>query len=789
MQLPGATTESYATRYAHWVIRWRIPVLALALMAAAVATWGLRDLRFSADYRVYFSADNPQLLDFEALENTYTKTDNILFVLQPGDQQVFTNEMLGIIKALTEDAWQIPYAMRVDSITNFQHTQAAGDDLVVADLVEDPAALDSAGLAGVRTIALQEPALVNRLISKDAATAGIMVTLQLPGDDYTEFIPAAVNRAAAMATTLRSTYPDMTVALTGIAVFSHAETTVSQQDLLRLLPVMYSIFVIAMLALLRSFYGTLVALLVVTLSALSAVGISAWLGMQMNPSTALAPIVILTLAIADSVHLLMTTFQEMRTGSSRQIALVKSLRVNTEPVFLTSLTTLIGFLSLNFSDAPPFRDLGNISAMGVFAAWGFSMTVLPALVSMLPLSVGQSSSPSRLPMEWFGDFIIAHRTSLLWVMTLLALLLAAFIPRLELDDRFIQWFDEDTDFRQDTDFASANLIGPYTLEFSIGSGEAGGIQDPAYLERLEAFAHWLRAQPEVSHVYSLTDIMKRLNKSLHGDEQDWYRLPESRELAAQYLLLYEMSLPYGLDLNSQLNLDKSATRVTVSLQTVPMKGIRAITDRSENWLAENMPGEMQTQATGLTIVFVYLAERNIRSMLGGTALAFLLISVTLMLALRSIRMGLVSLIPNFLPVAMTFGLWGLLVGHIGIIASIITATTLGLIVDDTVHILSKYHRARSLQGLSAHDAIRFSFSHVGTALWVTTVVLVTGFMVLTQSRFALNADMGLLTSITLVFALFMDFLLLPPLLMLLDRDASCNCKTCRKGNPPLSMQQ
>jgi predicted RND superfamily exporter protein len=541
---------------------------------------------------------------------------------------------------------------------------------------------------------------------------------------------------------------------------------------------MYGLMVALMLVLLRSVSGTLATLLVVSLSAAAAVGLSAWLGMRMNVSSALAPVIIMTVSVADSVHILMTALYEMREGRSKTEALVESLRVNAEPVFLTSLTTSIGFLSLNFSDAPPFRDLGNVAAMGVVAAWALSMTLLPALMSVLPVRVKSRRTGARLPMDRFGDFVVANRTSLLWGVGLGALLVMALIPRIEIDDRFVKWFDRSLAFRVDTDFATANLVGPYSFEFSIDSGEAGGIAEPAYLGRLEAFAAWLRAQPEITHVNSFTDVMKRLNRDMHEGEPTWYRLPEQRDLAAQYLLLYEMSLPYGLDLNSQINVDKSATRLTAILDTIPQRQVRDLAARAEAWLAANMPRAMQAKATGTIIIFVYLAERNIRSMLTGTALAFLLIAGTLVIALRNLRVGLISLLPNCLPVLISFGLWAIFVGHIGIIASIITATTLGLIVDDTVHILSKYNRARREHCLGTHNAIRFTFSHVGMALWVTTVILVAGFLVLGFSSFRLNSEMGLLTAITLLAALAMDFLLLPPLLMLMDKERQCDCVTC-----------
>jgi predicted RND superfamily exporter protein len=772
--------EMTVQAYARWVIKWRWPVLLASVLVALCAAYGMRYLEFTADYRVFLSEDNPELAAFEALEDTYTKTDNVLFVLQPPDGRVFTREALEVVRGLTEASWRIPHAIRVDSVTNFQHTRVDGDELNVDDLVPVAADMSDVALAEVERIALNEPALIKRLIASDARTAGVMVTLQFPGEDHTVHLPEAISFARNLVRELRTAHPDWTFGMTGVAVLSHAEVEVIGLDLRSLVPVMYGLMVALMLVLLRSLSGTVATLAVVSLSAAGAVGLSAWFGMKLNASSALAPVIIMTVAIADCVHILMTALYELREGRSKTEALIESLRVNAEPVFLTSLTTSIGFLSLNFSDAPPFRDLGNIAAMGVFAAWALSMTLLPALVSVLPIRVRPRQSGTRLAMDRFGDFVVAKRSPLLWGVGLGALLVTALIPRIEIDDRFVKWFDRSLAFRVDTDFATANLVGPYSFEFSVASGEAGGIAEPAYLERLEAFATWLRAQPEITHVNSFTDVMKRLNRDMNAGDPDWYRLPERRDLAAQYLLLYEMSLPYGLDLNSQINVDRSATRLTAILDTVPQRRVREVAARAEAWLAANMPPPMQAEATGTIVIFVYLAERNIRSMLVGTSLAFLLISATLVVALRNLRVGLISLLPNCLPVLITFGLWAIFVGHIGIIASIITATTLGLIVDDTVHILSKYSRARAEHCLGTHNAIRFTFSHVGSALWVTTVILVAGFLALGFSSFKLNSEMGLLTAITLVAALAMDFLLLPPLLMLMDKEKQCDCVTCAR---------
>jgi len=309
-------------------------------------------------------------------------------------------------------------------------------------------------------------------------------------------------------------------------------------------------------------------------------------------------------------------------------------------------------------------------------------------------------------------------------------------------------------------------VGPFRLEISVPSGEANGVYDPNYLRNLARFEQWVSAQSHVVHVSSIVPLLKRFNRAMHGGDETEYRLPESRQLAAQYILLYELSLPFGRDLTSTISLDKASSRVTVILDEVTAEDIRQISDRTAGWFAENMPQETRAMVTGTAVIFARLAKRNIIAMLWGTGIAFAVIALVLVLALRSPRLGALSLIPNVLPVLVTFGLWAVFVGQIGIIASIIAASSMGLIVDDTVHILAKYRRARVIEGLAPADAVRYVFSHVGTAIWGTSVILIGGFMVLNLSAFALNEELGLLTAMTIGIALVMDLTLLPALMII-----------------------
>ncbi len=748
--------------YTRWIIRWRYLVVLVTIALTFALASGGRYLGFSNDYRMFFGDDNPQLLAFEKMQATFNKNDNVLFVVTPKSGKVFTRETLAVIKELTEEAWQTPYSTRVDSITNHQHTTAEEDDLIVDDLVVDPYSLSDTELLQVQSIAINEPMLVHRLVSPDSRFAGVNVTVQLPGKALDE-VPKTIAFARELKQSMLEKYPEVEIRLVGMAVMNNAFPEASQDDVANLYPLALGFIVLTLFILLRGLSGTIATFIMIIMSIMTAMGLAGWSGIMLSPPVMSAPIMILTMAVADAVHLLVTMRHELAIGMDKNKAIIESMRINFRPIFVTTLTTILGFLSLNFSDAPPFHDLGNIAAMGVAAAFIFTITFLPAIVSILP-ATGKREVAGKQMMTKFGEFVIAKQKPLLYGNAIIIVLLATMVPLNELNDQFVNYFDESIEFRRDSDYSAENLTGVYYIDYALATEESGGISEPQYLANVAEFSQYLRSQPEVIHVQTISDTFKRLNKNMHGDDPAWQRLPEERNLAAQYLLLYEMSLPYGLDLNNQIDVDKSATKISVTLQTLSSNEVIAFDDAVMQWLNENMPS-IKPYNGSPTIMFAHLGKRNITSMLTGTTIALILISAVLIFFLGSLKYGVISLLPNLTPALAAFGLWGITVGEVGIGLSIVTGMTLGIVVDDTVHFLSKYLRARREKGLNAEDAVRYAFNNVGLALLVTSVVLVAGFMIMAQSHFYLNSSMGLLTSVVIMLALIIDLTLLPALLM------------------------
>lgn len=762
-------SQKTIVNFARWVINYRWLVLLASLALVIGLGSGARYVGFNSDYHVFFSDDNPQMLAFDALQNKYTKDDNVFIVIEPQDGKVFTKKTLRAIDQLTTDAWQTPYSTRVDAITNFQHTQALDDDLYVDDLVENPMTYSPTQIEEIKNVATDEILLKNRLISEDGSLTAVNITVQLPGVNMEEG-SEIIAHVRELTEKFEAENPELKTYLSGMIMLSGAFQESAFSDMGSLVPLMFLVVIFTILLTTRTLSGTFATLLVIIMSIVSAMGFAGWFGIMLTPPSSAATTIIMTLAVADSIHLLITFIQNMRKGLPKREALVESIRVNFMPVFITSLTTIIGFLSMNFSDSPPFHDLGNITSVGMLAAFTFSIFTLPALMAILPVRVkvqaeDSNSSTNKSFLQKLADFVISHDKKVLWGSVATSILITLFVTKNEFNEEFIKYFDDRVQFRTDTDFISENLTGIYTLEFSLGTDEEGGVNDPAYLRKLEEFEHWLENQPQIVHVNAFSEIARRINKSMHGDSVQYYRIPETREEAAQFLLLYEMSLPFGLDLNNQVNVDKSETRLIATTTNLSSVQFIEMGRKAESWLKENAPESMYSDATSTATMFSHLTKRQVDSMMTGSIAALILISVILMFVLRSFRHGLISLIPNLLPVAVGFGVWGLTSGIINVGISIVFGMTLGIIVDDTVHFLSKYLRARRELGKSKEDAVRFAFDTVGKALVVTTIVLIAGFAILAQSSFGMNSGMAQITVIIISLALILDFLLLPALLL------------------------
>ncbi|MGX5175472.1 efflux RND transporter permease subunit [Aliikangiella sp. IMCC44653] len=741
-------------------------IIFTATLSLILLGLGLQNLTISNDFRVYLSKSNPQLQAFEKFEDNYVKSNNATFVVNVQQGDLFTVEGLQLMQQLTQAAWQVMYANRVTSIVNFTVTRGLNDEIESFPLIDNEQELNQTSVHEIKNIAIKQKRLIGNLITPDLKLAVVSITLNLPESDANASLKIT-EQMRAIRDEFRLVYPKFTIRNGGSTAFNASLAEAVENDIKLLLPISYLLIFVGLLLFLRCSSSTSAIFILISSCLVMTFGFFGWVSPELTPIAGFAPSILLSIMVADSVHILVTYQQQLATKLTRQQAILKSLEINLMPVLITSFTTIVGFLSLNLSASPPYQALGNMVAFGVVIALLMSLFVLPCLILILPKSKPRSMTQSQT-MANLAQHIIRGRHYYLIATSLLTILLCTFINNNKLSDNWAKYFDDSFEIVQLVKDIDGYLTGINSLEYSFESNLKEGIFAPEYLHQLEQFETWFRQNPKVVNVSSFSQLMKDLNQVMHNQSPEAFEIPTSSQLAAQYLLFYELGLPLGLGLNNQVTIHKNATRFTVAVTNLGSDQLLALDQQAQLWLSQNAPAIKAQPATGLGVVFAHIAQRNIVGLLQGTLLALIGISIILMLVLKSLKYGLLSLVPNLIPAAMAYGLWGATFGYVDISLSIVACATLGIVVDDTVHFLHKYILARR-SGHSTQESVQLAFQRVGAALVTTTTVLAAGFLVLAFSAMNTSATIGILMAVTLIFALIVDFFMLPPLLLLFDR--------------------
>lgn len=746
------------------VLRFPRLIIVLCLVIFAVSAAGVFRYTLSYDTRVFFNPEGADIAKLRAFDAKYGQNNDVLMVLWAGGRKVTEPEVLAALGDLVSQAWQLPHSTRVDALTNFPHVSADTDSFSVADLVPDPANVTAEEASAIERIALDDSLIRNRLLSADARTAGVLVNFNLPAEASIE-VQEIVAASRALVAEFEANHPGIEVKLTGNVMLMATFSEAALNDIKVLIPVSLIITSLVMFVFVRAVLPSIAILSLLGLSSAAAMGLAGWYGYEINTATVACPIIIMTVNMAAAVRIVTTAMGALGRGLTRHDAIAEAVSMNLWPVTLTNATTMIGFLAMNLADAPPLRQQGNVVVVGICLAYVFTFTWLPALLSLMPLR--PAVQRSERVMVLLGHFVNRYYRQLFFLCSVIVVSCAIWLGNIRLDDDFARYFDWRFDYRQDSDFAEEHLTGLNIVEFDIGSGEEGGVFEPEYQERLAAFEAWLREQEGVVSVIAIPDITRRVHDAMNVGRVDEEPMPGDRETIAQYFLLYEMSLPYGVSLNDQLNVSRSSSRVTAILRKMSSSQIRDLDDRATAWLAGNVPPAMQTQATGINVLFANLSGVNIRSMMLATLVSVLLIAVVVGIALKSAVFGALSILLNMLPSLVGFGLWGLLYQDIGLAASVVTAMTIGLVVDDTIYFLLMYQQARK-NGLDPEGAINHVFAVVGVAMLVITVSLTVGFGTLAFSGFEVNRSLGAMTALVILSNLFIDWLMLPPVMRIME---------------------
>ena len=753
---------------AETIIRYRPLCIIISLLILAGLAQGLSKINFNPDINVFFPENDTLTTSHLSIEDTYSSMDNAVIGIGVKEGTVFTNEVLSLIEDLTERAWKTPHSLRVDSLSNYSYVSADGDDLYIEPFLEGSSTYDLKTLKEKELIIEEEELAYGAIISKDKKTSLINIVFDPPRKDIEAEYQESLNYVLGFLEEARKNHPEVDLIISGIVYMEYQSPMLLKAQMPKLMPTAILVILLTLFLLLRSLVAVAGSFLVILMSVVSAMGSIGFMSGDIAQPFIMVPILIATLAVADCVHLFTLYFQNLDSSRKSKEAMLESLKLNLQPLFLTSLTTAIGFLSLNLAPVEPLRGIGNGVAVGVFLAFIFTVLLLAPIVSYFNVKQSKNINFQKNIARKLGRFSIKNYKRLLVIVPVISCFLMAFIPLNKTNDNPLEFYSERyTTSAADSKWISQRIGGTFPVSYELNS--QGIVSDPEFLREVDKFSEWLASNKEVLHVSSLSKIMKNLNKTLHGKQEEWNIIPTEPDLSAQYLFFYEMSLPYGLDLTNSISQNKESIKLVASLKELGSLEYREFAKRVENYASQNMPEDMVSIGTGTRPIFAFMSNMLITQLIYALGIGIVLITATIILFFRSLRYGMLTSVTNLLPIGVAFGIWAIVSGEISMLVGIGMGTTLGIIVDFTVHFLSKYLHARRQKNLSAEEAVEYAFETVGFALIITSFSLILGFLVLLQAFFIPIHGFVLFSSIAFLSALIIDLLLFPALLITWDK--------------------
>ena len=745
-------------------LRYRWVYFALSVMTLVGLGLGIKNLGFTNAYEAQFGPNNPQLAAYNQLIDDYDQVDNVLIAIEPHSGDVFQPSVLELVNKLTKLAWKTPHSIRVDSLSNYNYTHSVDEDLVSEPLFEMASTYTKEEIDLRANEALHEPSLRNSLVAENGKVTGVNITIALPRKNMQAEVTATMGYINQTLVELGAEYPQINFRLAGKIAQDKAFFEASGTDSTTLFPLLVLVIFVVVFFILRNVLAGVALLVMVVGCTLATLGAFGWQQILLTPETLSAAIMIIPLGIADCVHLFLTYSKTLEDGENKQAAMEHTIILNFKSIVITSVTTAIGFLSLVFAESPSFQLMGYMVAIGVLLTLILSFTFFVPLLFALPAPKRTSRVGPKVA-TWINSFIHKKTNAVLAVLVICTLVMMLGLGRNELNQNTAEYFTPEMTYRQDIEWIDANLTGINNIQFSIPVASSMKVTDPEYLNNLEKFTQWLKQQDNVVNASSFSDVMKKVNMVMNNNNAEHYRIQQDSYISAQYLTMYEMSLPYGMGITNLINFDKSTSRVNVSLHISSNKELIAFDRKAQAWLAANTPNYMHTAGTSADIMYAYQLQYNIPGISSGIYFSLGLILVVMIYALNSVRLGLISLVPNILPILAAFGVWGFYDGQIGLAVAIVMGMTFGIVVDDTVHYINKYHWGRIQLNLNKEQAIKHALDTASTAMISTTVAISAGFMVLTASKFTPTADLGILTALIVILALVFDIIFLPALLL------------------------
>jgi len=739
---------------------------ALTLLVAVATSWGIQYVVTDNRDRALFAENDPAVLDIEAVREHFPDSTAFLFAFLPKGGDVFDLETLRAMEELTERYDEVDGAISIGSLLNQRLNSVDAERFDRDYLLPEISRLTQDAADEIGAYARSDDTLTKTLMSPagDMALAVIKYRAS-PNEAPTRL---SIGRSVvALRDSLRAQHPDIGIFVIGSALFELEGRNAQTQDAQYVFPIVIVLSVALLWFCLKSLFLSfcLFSLAAVTIGL--TLGTVGWAGIELNQISTMGPLVVYTIAMADGIHIVSIYLQGRHRGLSELDAMRDSLAVNFQPVSLATVTTAMGFLSLNYCSSPAIYGFGNVVAIGVVWAYVVTLALLPTLVLLWRGSKIPRPRGVRGPISEVRRLVTERGTPLFWGSGALIVATLGLLPLNKLDFSPFSFVDEDSDFHRVIDALAEKIGNDQSLVYAIDSGEYYGITEPAFLDQIETISVWLEDQPEASFVTSYTDLLKTLNKAEHDDDEAFDRVPDDKLQVIDYLVGYQLIQEIEPHLEPIFNSDYSMIRLIVGTSDLSNRQLLLFNEKIQEWISSNVDSAYDVKHGDNSIVYARMNRSISVELMQGFTLSFLLITLTLLLGLKSVRYGLISIVPNLFPATIVFGFWGLFVGELSPYILMLFSISIGLVVDDSVHILSKYIVARR-QGQTPERAAQYSIGKAGPAITITTLSLALGTIVLIFSNTFYFQNVAKMLTPIIVVALLLDLLFLPPLLIRFD---------------------
>jgi len=744
----------------------RYLLAAMTVILAVTVAVGIQHTSVDNTFNAILSESDPYREEVEQVRKDFPPSTGVLFAFMSPLGDVFNMEALRAMDELTNRYTEVESAVSVASLANYR-LNAVDANIHDRDyLVPELGTLAAGDLDSIRQTALGDEDLTKRLLSPQGDLALALIKYRSGSDDKATRLGIA-DSVIALRDSLRQEFPGVEIYVLGNVLFERDSYLAQIKDSRFLFPLVVTTSILLLWFCLKSLLYALAIFGVSFLTIGMTVGSVGWAQIPFNQISSMGPLVVLMIATAHGVHLVSIYAQGLHRSLDKLAAMRESLVVNIQPVTLATVTTAMGFLSLNYCSSPGIYGFGNIVAIGVVWAYLLTLTLLPALILILPTR----KIPRPLGVRGFiagvGGLVARRGDRLFLAGLVLIATTLALLPLNKVDFNRFSFVDKDSDFHQVMTALAEKIGNDQSLVYSVHSGEYYGITTPAFLQQVDEFSTWLEAQPEASFVSTYTDYLKIRNEAEHDNDKAWYVLPTDHLQIIDYLVGYQLVQEIEPNLEPLFNPDYSAIRMVVGTSNLSNRELLAFNDRIDRWIESNVRAEYRVLHGDNSILFARLDRSISIELLQGFALSFVLITLTMLVGLRSLRYGLLSIMPNLFPATIVFGFWGLWNGQLSPYILMLFSISIGLVVDDSVHVLSKYIKARR-DGALPEDSVQYSLEKAGPAITITTLSLAIGTFILVFSNTFYYENVALMLTPIIVVALFLDLLFLPPMLVKFD---------------------